>query len=93
VTKIGDLIVDFLREFEAIFKKALTRVAGAQGELIYEKSQMSKILCQGPFRLRTIQNFVAHVNESLPNLIQLVPGSLDKKRAEEDYIKFHPFVI
>jgi hypothetical protein len=29
VTKIGDFIVDFLREFEATFKKALTRVSGA----------------------------------------------------------------
>jgi hypothetical protein len=29
VTKIGDFVVDFLREFEAIFKKALTRVSGA----------------------------------------------------------------
>jgi hypothetical protein len=29
VTKIGDFIVDFLREFEAIFKKALTCVSGA----------------------------------------------------------------
>jgi hypothetical protein len=27
--KIGDFIVDFLREFEAIFKKALTNVSGA----------------------------------------------------------------
>jgi hypothetical protein len=30
VTKIGDFIVDFLREFEAaIFKKDLTRISGA----------------------------------------------------------------
>jgi hypothetical protein len=29
VTKIGDFIVDFLRKFEAIFKKALTSVSGA----------------------------------------------------------------
>jgi hypothetical protein len=28
VTKIGDFIVDFLREFEAIFKKASNRVSG-----------------------------------------------------------------
>jgi hypothetical protein len=39
VTKICDFIVDFLREFEAVFKKALTRarVSGASGELFYEK--------------------------------------------------------
>jgi hypothetical protein len=29
MTKIGDFIVDFLLEFEAIFKKGLTRVSGA----------------------------------------------------------------
>jgi hypothetical protein len=29
VTKIADFIGDFLCEFEAIFKKALTRVSGA----------------------------------------------------------------
>jgi hypothetical protein len=29
VTKIGDFIIDFRREFEAIFKKALSRVSGA----------------------------------------------------------------
>jgi hypothetical protein len=28
VTKIGDFIVDFLREFEGIYKKALTRLSG-----------------------------------------------------------------
>jgi hypothetical protein len=27
--KIGDFIVNFLREFEAIFKKALTRISRA----------------------------------------------------------------
>jgi hypothetical protein len=50
VTKIGDFIVDFLCEFEAIFKKALTRVSGAYGELFDEKTRRSKILCQGPFK-------------------------------------------
>jgi hypothetical protein len=29
VTKIGDFVVDFLRELESIFKKALTRELGA----------------------------------------------------------------
>jgi hypothetical protein len=38
VTKIGNFIVGFLREFEAIFKKkALIRSSGAEGELIYDK--------------------------------------------------------
>jgi hypothetical protein len=37
VTKIGNFVVDFLPEFEAIFKKALIRVSGAQGELFDEK--------------------------------------------------------
>jgi hypothetical protein len=37
--KIGNFIVDFLREFETIFKKALTRVSGALGELIYEEKK------------------------------------------------------
>jgi hypothetical protein len=29
VHKIGDFLVEYLREFEAIFKKALIRVSGA----------------------------------------------------------------
>jgi hypothetical protein len=29
LTKIGNFVVDFLREYEVIFKKALTRVSGA----------------------------------------------------------------
>jgi hypothetical protein len=49
VTKIGDFIVDFLREFKAIFKKALTLVSGAWGELFDEENQRSKISCQCPF--------------------------------------------
>jgi hypothetical protein len=52
VTKIGDFIFDFLREFEAIFKKALIRVSGTKGELFDEKKQRSKILCQGPLPFR-----------------------------------------
>jgi hypothetical protein len=33
VTKIGDFIVEHLRELKAIFKKALNCVSGAYGEL------------------------------------------------------------
>jgi hypothetical protein len=40
--KIGDFIVDFLSKFEAIFKKALTRVSGAYGELFDEKTRGRK---------------------------------------------------
>jgi hypothetical protein len=50
VTKIGHFIVDFLREFEVILKKALTRVSGPLGELLDEKKPRSKIPCQGPFK-------------------------------------------
>jgi hypothetical protein len=35
--------VDFIVEYEAICKKALTHVSGAQMELFDEKNQMSKI--------------------------------------------------
>jgi hypothetical protein len=38
-----DFIVKYLREYEAIGKKALNRVSGAQMELIDEKNQRSKI--------------------------------------------------
>jgi hypothetical protein len=44
VTKIGDFIVDFIREFETIFKKTLTRVSGAKGELFDEKKIEVEIL-------------------------------------------------
>jgi hypothetical protein len=41
--KIGDFILEHLREFEAICKKALTRSLGAQLGLFDEKNQWSKI--------------------------------------------------
>jgi hypothetical protein len=37
VTRIGDYLVDFLGEYEVIFKKALTCVSVAQGKLFDEK--------------------------------------------------------
>jgi hypothetical protein len=42
--KIGDFIVEYLREFEAICKKALTRESEAQVGLFDEKNQRLKIL-------------------------------------------------
>jgi hypothetical protein len=42
--------VDYIREFEAIFEKALICVSGTQGKLFDEKTQRSKISCQGPFK-------------------------------------------
>jgi hypothetical protein len=36
---VGEFIVDFLREFEAIFKKALTRVSGPRGSCLIKKNQ------------------------------------------------------
>jgi hypothetical protein len=46
VTKIR---ISFLREFEAIFKKALTHVSGAKGELFDEKNLEMENSYQGPF--------------------------------------------
>jgi hypothetical protein len=46
VTKIGN----FLHKFEAIFKKALTRVSGPRGICLMKKNQRSKISCKGPFK-------------------------------------------
>jgi hypothetical protein len=42
-SKIGDFIVEYLRVFVAICKKALTRESGARGGLFDEKYQRSKI--------------------------------------------------
>jgi hypothetical protein len=42
-TKKVDFNVEYFREYEAICKKALTRVSGAQMELFDEKNQRSKI--------------------------------------------------
>jgi hypothetical protein len=42
-TKKVDFIVEYLREYKAICKKALTGVSGAQMELYDEKNQRSKI--------------------------------------------------
>jgi hypothetical protein len=38
-----DFIVEYFREYEAIYKKALARGSGAQMELFDEKNQRSKI--------------------------------------------------
>jgi hypothetical protein len=38
-----DFIVEYLREYEAMCKKALNRVSGAQMELFDEQNQRSKI--------------------------------------------------
>jgi hypothetical protein len=40
--KIGDFKVEYLREFEAICKKALTRESGAQAGLFDEKTRGRK---------------------------------------------------
>jgi hypothetical protein len=39
MAKIGDFIVEYLHEFEAICKKALLSVLGAKGKLFDEKNQ------------------------------------------------------
>jgi hypothetical protein len=52
VPKIGDFVVEYPREFEAIFQKA----SGAKGELD-EKNQRSTISCQDPFNMGS-QQFV-----------------------------------
>jgi hypothetical protein len=51
VTNISDFIVNFLREFKAILKKAFTCV----GRVGWWKNQRSKILCQGPFKSVSIR--------------------------------------
>jgi hypothetical protein len=49
-TKKVEFIVEYLRKYKAICKKALTCVSGAQLELFDEKNQRSKISWQGPFK-------------------------------------------
>jgi hypothetical protein len=41
-SKVGDFKVEYLREFEAICKKALTRESGAEVGLFDKKNQRSK---------------------------------------------------
>jgi hypothetical protein len=45
-----DFIVEYLRKYEVIIKKALTRGSRAQMELFDEKNHRSKISWQGPFK-------------------------------------------
>jgi hypothetical protein len=42
-TKLADFIVEYLGELEFTFEKALTRVSGAQMELVDEKKQRYEI--------------------------------------------------
>jgi hypothetical protein len=44
-----NFIVEYLREYDAICKKALTRGSRAQMELFDEKNQRSIISLEGPF--------------------------------------------
>jgi hypothetical protein len=44
--------VDYLREFEAIFEKALTCMSqGLRGSCLMKKKRRKKISCQGPFNM------------------------------------------
>jgi hypothetical protein len=43
-TKNVDFIVEYLRKYEAICKKALTRVSGAQMELFDEKPEVKNLV-------------------------------------------------
>jgi hypothetical protein len=52
--------VEYFREFEAIFEKALTCVARAKRDLFDEKYQMPKISCQGHFN-RGIEVLAVHL--------------------------------
>jgi hypothetical protein len=49
-TKKVDFIVEHLREYKAICKKALTHVSGAQIELFYEKTRGRKSRDRVPLR-------------------------------------------
>jgi hypothetical protein len=44
VHKLGDFKVENLREFEAIFKKAATRISVAQGKLFEEKAEVENLV-------------------------------------------------
>jgi hypothetical protein len=68
-TKKVDFIVEYLREYEVICKKALTRVSGAQMELFDEKNQRSKISWQGPLKQ-------AKVNIIVKVFFRLIPSFL-----------------
>jgi hypothetical protein len=79
VTKSDDFIVDFLREFEAIFKKALTRVSGALGELLDEKKTKVENPCvrvpltkNAEFRILKIVGLF----RPMPPGLELRPGKL-----------------
>jgi hypothetical protein len=51
--KIGDFKVEYLRQFEAICKKALTRESGAQVGLFDEKTRGRKSRGTVPLRIKT----------------------------------------
>jgi hypothetical protein len=56
-TKIVDFIVEYLLEYEAIRKKALTRVSGAQMEFFDEKPKDRKTLVTGPIKFFSLKCF------------------------------------
>jgi hypothetical protein len=57
--RIGDFKVEYLREFQAICKKALTRVSGPRGScLMKKKPGRSKISCYCPFMILAMRQTV-----------------------------------
>jgi hypothetical protein len=71
-TKIGDFVVDFLREFEAIFsKKALTRVAGPRGSCLMKTKQ------RVPLRLLSVcQEFPSQQLYRIKWAVQLLSATM-----------------
>jgi hypothetical protein len=58
-TKKVDFIVEYLREYEAICKQALTHLSGAQMELFDEKNQRSIISWQGSLKRTKLRTWKA----------------------------------
>jgi hypothetical protein len=71
IAEIGDFKVEYLREFEAICKKALTRESGAQVGLFDEKTRGRKSHDTVPLRLKYIGfgNIYLHTKLSYCRLI------------------------
>jgi hypothetical protein len=84
--KIGDFKVEYLREFEAICKKALTRESGAQVGLFDEINQRSKISWHCPFNIQCHQQNHQELYQIVFSLFFLVAGYF-RKQFDPLYLK------
>jgi hypothetical protein len=78
--KIGDFKVEYLREFDAICKKALTRESGARWDCVMKKPEVENLVIQSLLP-ETLQNYYPEKRYRNPSIFWL--PNIDGKPIDE----------